>query len=60
MEPLYEKRLNSNIDCLNVLIDFLLKHPELRIEQVLDKLHKGSDYFFEEPWQTYRRWKSQL
>lgn len=62
MDQLQEKRLNSNIDCLNILTDFLLRNPHMKLQQVLYNLDKDADvYLFnEEPWQTHERWKQQL
>lgn len=61
MDQLQEKRLNSNIDCINLLLDYLLENPHMRLQQVLYNLdYNSGDLFNEEPWKTYERWKQQL
>lgn len=57
MDPLTEKRLNANLDCINLLVDFILGNPYLRLEQVLEILdNDANDYFNEEPQDTFKRW----
>ena len=61
MDPLTEKRLNANLDCINLLVDFILENPYLRMEQVLEHLdNDANDYFNEEPCDTLKRWKKRL
>lgn len=55
------KRLTNSIDCLEMLKDFFIAHPEIRLEQLLNFLDdKEKDYFYEEPWETKERWERGL
>lgn len=60
-DDLNNKRLTHSINCLEMLKDFVIKHPEIRITQLLDLLgDHDNKYFYEEPWNTEERWKCGL
>ena len=54
------KRLSKNIEILNLLSEYLMKHPNLRFSQLMWCLDKGEDHFYEEPEVTLRRYKKWL
>lgn len=58
---LRSNRLTHSINCLEMLKDFIIQHPEIRLEQLLGILDtEGVDRFYEEPWTTEERWKKLL
>ena len=54
------KRLSKNIEILNLLSEFLIKHPDFRFSQLMWHLDDGADHFYEEPEETLRRYKKWL
>ena len=54
------KRLSKNIEILNLLSEYLMKHPNLRFSQLMWCLDEGEDHFYEEPEVTLRRYKKWL
>ena len=54
------KRLSKNIEILNLLSEYLMKHPNIRFSQLMWCLDEGEDHFHEEPEVTLRRYKKWL
>lgn len=52
------RREEENKKILEFLKDTLEKNPDLRFEQLIWILDQGEDRFYEEPWETLRRWKN--
>lgn len=54
------KRLSKNIEILNLLSEYFMKHPNLRFYQLMWRLDNGEDHFHEEPEETLMRYKKWL
>lgn len=54
------KRAHYNIKILELLKDYFERNPDIRFNQLVENLNYGSDYFYEEPEETYKRYKKGL
>ncbi len=54
------KRAHYNIKVLELLKDYFERNPDIRFNQLVENLNYGSDYFYEEPEETYKRYKKDL
>lgn len=54
------KRAHYNIKILELLKDYFEKNPDIRFNQLVENLNYGNDYFYEEPEETYKRYKKDL
>ena len=54
------KRLSKNFEIINLLSEYLMKHPNLRFSQLMWNLDDGKDHFYEEPEETLKRYKKWL